>query len=61
MNPFLTTKQLARLLGVSVRHVYRQKAAGKLPRHKQIGRCVRWDPKDFQDWFDNGKNGKKKR
>lgn len=58
MSPLLTTKQLAQMLGVSERHVYRQSAAGKFPQPKRIGRCVRWDPDDFRDWFDGGKNGK---
>lgn len=61
MNQLLTTKQLAQKLGVSERHVYRQHAAGKLPRPVRIGRCVRWDADDFRDWFDRGKNGPKKR
>jgi excisionase family DNA binding protein len=60
MNQLLTTKQLAQKLGVSERHVYRQLAAGKLPRPVRIGRCIRWDPDDFRDWFNGGKNGKKK-
>lgn len=61
MNPLLTTKQLAQMLGVSERHVYRQSAAGKFPRPKRIGRCVRWEPDDFRDWFNGGKTAKIKR
>jgi excisionase family DNA binding protein len=55
MSPLLTTKQLAQILGVSERHVYRQSAAGKFPRPKRIGRCVRWDPDDFRNWLNGGK------
>jgi excisionase family DNA binding protein len=59
MNTLLTTKELAEKLGVSERHVYRQRAAGKFPRPKRIGKCVRWNPDDFQDWFERGKNDNK--
>lgn len=47
METLLTTKQLAHLLGVSERHVHRQKAAGKLPSPIRLGRCVRWNRDDF--------------
>ncbi len=55
MKPLLTTQELAQLLGVSERHLYRQHAAGKLPRPVRIGRCVRWDPDDFLNMFKNRK------
>lgn len=61
MNNFLTTKELAQKLGVSERHVYRQRAAGKFPPPKLIGKCVRWDPDDFRDWFNRGKNDNPKK
>lgn len=47
MDPLLTTKQLAEVLGVSERHIHRQKAAGKLPSPIRIGRCLRWNRNDF--------------
>jgi excisionase family DNA binding protein len=60
MNKLLNTRELAEKLSVSERHVYRLKAAGKLPRPKRIGRCVRWDPKDFENWLaSDGKNNKR--
>jgi len=52
MNSHLTTKQLAELLNVSERHIYRMNASGKLPRPKRIGRCVRWDPDEVQRMLD---------
>jgi excisionase family DNA binding protein len=48
MNSHLTAKQLAELLNVSERHIYRMNASGKLPRPKRIGRCVRWDPDEVR-------------
>jgi excisionase family DNA binding protein len=56
MTRFITTKQLAQMLGVSERHLYRQHAAGKLPRPVRIGRCVRWDPEEFREWLNNKNN-----
>ena len=35
-------KELAEMLSVSTRHIWRMKAAGKLPRAFEIGHCVRW-------------------
>jgi excisionase family DNA binding protein len=52
MNSHLTTKQLAELLNVSERHIHRMNAAGKLPRPKRIGRCIRWDPDEVQRMLD---------
>jgi predicted DNA-binding transcriptional regulator AlpA len=52
----LTTRQLAVYLNVSERHLYRQKVAGKLPRPLRIGKCLRWDPQDFEDWGKDDKN-----
>lgn len=52
MNSYLTAKQLAELLNVSVRHVRRMKDAGKLPKPKQFGRCIRWDPDEVQRMLD---------
>ena len=61
MNPFFTRKELAEILNVSVRHIDRLNAAGKLPPPKYICNSVRWDPKDIDDWLDNNwKNGKKR-
>jgi excisionase family DNA binding protein len=55
MDRFLTTRQLAELLNVSERHIYRLKAAGKFPKPRRFGRSIRWDPRDFQG--DGGKRG----
>lgn len=61
MNQLLTMRQLAGYLNVSERHLYRQKAAGKLPCPLRIGKCLRWDPKDFEEWGKSEKNDKGRR
>jgi predicted DNA-binding transcriptional regulator AlpA len=58
MEQFLSIKQLAKVFGVSERHLYRQKAAGKLPPPIDVGGCNRWDFEEFRKHFENGKNGK---
>lgn len=42
--PALTANaaQVARMLGVSVRQVWRLHATGRLPRPIRLGNCVRW-------------------
>jgi len=46
--------ELAKILSVSVRHIWRQRAAGKLPRPVTIGQCVRWLLSDIDTWLDRG-------
>jgi prophage regulatory protein len=43
-QPALTAnaKQVARMLGVSVRQVWRLHTTGRLPRNIRLGNCVRW-------------------
>jgi excisionase family DNA binding protein len=45
---------LALKLNVSVRHVWRMVAAGKLPEPRRIGRCVRWRAAEIDAWFSAG-------
>ena len=47
-------KELAEMLGVSERHVWRMRAQGKLPRPMNIGNCVRWYLKDIELWLELG-------
>lgn len=62
LTQLLTIKDLAELLRVSVRKLYREKAAGKLPKEVRIGKKgVRWDPDDVRDWLNVSKNAKGKR
>ena len=59
MKQFVTLKQLAEVFGVSERHLFRQKAAGKMPKPIRIGRCHRWDLEECRKLFSTEKNGKK--
>ncbi len=50
----LNALELARMLGVSLRHVWRQSSAGKLPKPLKIGKCVRWTRSEIEDWLAAG-------
>ena len=50
----LDAKTLARLLGVSVRHVRRMDASGKLPAAVRLGRSKRWLAGTIQAWLKAG-------
>ena len=47
-------KELAEMLSVSPRHIWRMKAAGKLPKAIEIGHCVRWKLLDITNWLAMG-------
>ena len=47
----LSAVELARLLGVSLRHVRRLDSAGKLPKPIRLGRAVRWRVNEVNDWM----------
>jgi len=59
MSKFLKLKEIAEVLGVSERHLYRQKAAGNFPQPVRIGRSLRWDAEEVVKHFTEGKNGKR--
>ena len=48
----LTVRDVAAILAVSSRHVYRQCDAGRLPRPVRIGAAVRWRRADVLAWLD---------
>jgi predicted DNA-binding transcriptional regulator AlpA len=50
-KPLLTAKDLAELLGVSLRSVWRRKNDGTLPKPIQIGRMVRWHRQTIETWL----------
>ncbi len=50
----MSASELAQKLGVSVRHIRRLDAAGKLPQPVKIGRCVRWRVGDIMEWLQSG-------
>ena len=48
----IDAKQLAGLLCLSVRRIWRLYAAGELPPAIRIGRTVRWKLSDIRQWID---------
>lgn len=47
----LNAKELADLLGVHVRSIYRRKLDGSLPEPVQVGRSVRWCKSEVDRWL----------
>jgi excisionase family DNA binding protein len=50
----LGVRQVADLLGVSGRHVYRLADGGRMPRPLKLGGAVRWDRDEIKRWIDSG-------
>ncbi len=49
----LTVDDLAGMLQISVRGIWRQVSTGDLPKPIYIGRLARWRPSVIQDWLEN--------
>ena len=47
-------KQVAVMLGVSVRQVWRLHATGRLPRAIRLGNCVRWRRAEIEAFVEAG-------
>jgi len=45
-------RELAEMLNVSLRQIWRLNASGKLPRPIRLGGSVRWDREEVQRWFE---------
>lgn len=50
----LTVGEVAQMLGVSARHVYRLADSGGMPRPLKLGGAVRWDRQVLERWIDGG-------
>ncbi len=50
----LSATQLAKQLGVSLRHVRRMDSAGLLPKPVRLGRSVRWSVEEVHAWMEAG-------
>ena len=50
----LPAADVAKLLGISQRHLYTLNASGQLPRPIRLGRSVRWRADELRDWLDAG-------
>jgi prophage regulatory protein len=50
----ISARDLAAMLNVSLRQVWRLNSAGKLPRPIRLGGSVRWNRAEIQQWFEAG-------
>ncbi len=46
--------EVARILGISVRHVWTLLAQNRLPRPVRLGRSVRWNVEELREWLAAG-------
>jgi excisionase family DNA binding protein len=53
MDPLLSQKQAARILGLSVRTLERHRVAGTGPRFARLGRLVRYRQSDLAEWVND--------
>ncbi len=51
---FLTVNDVAKLLAVSTRTVWRLEKAGQIPKARRLGRIPRWNQADLLRWRENG-------
>lgn len=52
--PFLAVEEIARLLGVSTRTVWRLRSEGAIPQPVKLRGSVRWDATVFRKWIADG-------
>lgn len=50
----ISVRDLAVVLGISVRTLWRLEASGKLPKSVRVGRSRRWPRKVIEDWVAAG-------
>jgi predicted DNA-binding transcriptional regulator AlpA len=50
MDPLLSQKQAARIVGLSVRTLERHRLAGTGPRYARLGRMIRYRECDLAEW-----------
>ena len=50
----LPAADVARLLGISERHVWALNSSGRLPRPIRLGRAVRWPVDELRAWLAAG-------
>lgn len=50
----LDVAAVAKMLSCSTRHVYRLVDSGKMPAPKRLGRLVRWEQGELQEWIADG-------
>ena len=50
----ITADQVAAMLQVSVRSVWRLRSSGKLPKPVEVGGSVRWNNEQMRKWVSEG-------
>jgi len=50
----LSVRDVADLLGVSERHIWKLERTARLPKALKVGRCVRWRRADIESWVSAG-------
>lgn len=50
----LDVGQTAAMLGCSERHVYRLSDSGRMPRPVKLGRLIRWNRAELEQWMAAG-------
>ena len=48
----LPAVEVAKLLGISERHLWALNSSGRLPRPVRLGRAVRWNLAELRAWLD---------
>jgi excisionase family DNA binding protein len=54
VQQLLTAENIAEMLGISKRQVWRLASGGQLPGRVKLGRLTRWRRDDVQRWIDAG-------
>jgi excisionase family DNA binding protein len=54
MKRLITVKELAEMLAISTRHVYRLLDSGQLPKPLKLGAAIRWDSATICNWLESG-------
>ena len=50
----ITSTELAHMMSISLRSLWRLRSAGKLPEPVRLGGSVRWRREQLLDWIDSG-------
>ncbi|MCH8044939.1 MAG: helix-turn-helix domain-containing protein [Planctomycetes bacterium] len=50
----LPAADVAKMLGISERHLWALNSSGRLPLPLRFGRAVRWNLAELQNWLDAG-------
>ncbi len=50
----MSARELANMLGISLRQCWRLNSCGRLPKPIRLGGSVRWDRDEILHWFKDG-------